>query len=69
MINEASERLRRRPITATAAALGVAGVFSLIAFLVVSEEDHVGRLQAHAAGVLSRPFINRGSFVNQLHPV
>lgn len=68
MINGASERLRRRPVTAIAAALATAGVFSLLAFLAVSEEGQVSRLQAQAAGVLTRPFINKGPLINQEYP-
>jgi hypothetical protein len=68
MINEASERLQKRPVTATAVALAVAGVISFLAFLAVSEEGQVSRLQAQAAGVLSRPFINRAPLVNLQHP-
>jgi len=68
MINEASERLRRRPVTATAAALAVAAVIGLLAFLAIAEEGQVSRLQAQAATVLTRPFINKGPFVNQEHP-
>ena len=68
MINEASERLRRYPVTVTAVAVAIAGLLGLAAFLAVSEEDHVSRLQAQAAGLLSRPFINQGVLVNQQQP-
>ena len=68
MIDGASERLRRRPVTAIVAALATAGVFSLLAFLAVSEEGQVSRIQAQAAGVLTRPFINKGPLINQEYP-
>ena len=68
MINEATERLRRYPVTVTAVAVAIAGLFSVAAFLAVSEEDHVSRLQAQATGLLSRPFINQGILINQQQP-
>ena len=68
MINEATERLRRYPVTVTAVAVAIAGLFSIAAFLAVSEEDHVSKLQAQAAGLLSRPFINQGILINQQQP-
>ena len=68
MINEASERLRKCPVTVTVVAVAIACLFSLAAFLAVSEEDHVSRLQAQAAGLLSRPFINQGVLINQQQP-
>ena len=55
-------------MTVTAVAVAIAGLFSIAAFLAVSEEDHVSRLQAQAAGLLSRPFINQGILINQQQP-
>ena len=55
-------------MTVTAVAVAIAGLFSVAAILAVSEEDHLSRLQAQAAGLLSRPFINQGILINEQQP-